>query len=233
MSTRPPKLGGTLTFISWTRLTSRRAWKVRVLLNPPYVLRLLNIVLSALHLTDASRSSAAPEAPLPDFWEMAKEVEETLQDYIHNLLEAASSTYFESTQFTDIKSTMDDIVNVTAMFHDNINEALDAQNISFSTVSQEIEGIFMAIFSNLENSPTPDKVPGHAERFKIVDEIMDDVMRELVLLAARYGIEEGVVTSYIITLKSQVQALIITIGMLITLSVRGALNWPTDHRRYQ
>ncbi|KAI9460433.1 hypothetical protein HD554DRAFT_1586953 [Boletus coccyginus] len=142
---------------------------------------------------------------------MAKESEKNLQDYIHSVLEEAA-TYFESTHFTDIASTMDLIVSTTATFRDNIQGALDAHNITFDTLTEELEGIFVGIVNDLEKIPPPDEAPGHAERAEMVNRILDDVARELIKLATRYGIEEEVVTSYINALKPPVQTLTVAVG---------------------
>jgi len=70
--------------------------------------------------------------------------EKDLQDYIPRLLESAA-TFFKSTNFTDIKFAMNHIISATATFRDNIKGALDAHHIAFDTLTEELEGIFMAI----------------------------------------------------------------------------------------
>ena len=154
-----------------------------------------------------------------DFWEMAKKSEKNLHDYVHSLLESAAA-YFKSTQFTDITSSMNHIVNATATFRDNIRGTLDVHNVTFDTLTEELEGIFMAIAHDLEKIPPPDKASGHAERAKVVDKVLDDTAQALVELTARYGIEEEVVAKYLLILKPQVQALTVAIGMLIPRSVQ-------------
>ncbi|KAF8433669.1 hypothetical protein L210DRAFT_3411540 [Boletus edulis BED1] len=146
-----------------------------------------------------------------DFWEMAKESDKKLQDYVHVLLEAAAA-YFKSTKFTDIGSTMNHIVNATATFRDDIKGALDAHNITFDAFTKELEGVFMAIVNDLKQIPHPDKAPGHAERADMVERVLDNTAQALVKLAMRYGIEEEIVTTYLSALKPQVQALIGIIG---------------------
>ncbi|KAG6375254.1 hypothetical protein JVT61DRAFT_3470 [Boletus reticuloceps] len=146
-----------------------------------------------------------------DFWEMAKESEKKLQDYVHDLLEAAAA-YFKSTKFTDIGSTMNHIVNTTATFRDDIKGALDARNITLDAFTKELEGVFMAIVNDLEQIPHPDKAPGRAERADMVERVLDNTTEALVKLATCYGIEEEVVTTYLTALKPQVQALIVIIG---------------------
>ena len=158
--------------------------------------------------------------PPSDFWEMAKKSERNLHDYVPRLLEDAA-THFKSTQFTDITSSMDHIVNATTTFRDNIRGALDAHDITFDMLTEELEGIFMAIAHDLEKFPPPDNlVLGHAERAKTVDKVLDDTAQALVKLAARYGIEEEIVTKYLLVLEPQVQALTVAIGMLIPRSVQ-------------
>jgi len=153
-----------------------------------------------------------PEQSPSDFWEMAKESEKNLQDYVRSLLEEAA-TYFKSTHFTDITSTMNLIVNATATFRANIQGALDAHDITFDTLTEELEGIFMGILNDL---PPPDEAPdGCVERAEMVDKILDKVAQELIKLATRYGIEEEVVTSYIAALKPKVHALTITVCMSV------------------
>ncbi|KAI9460050.1 hypothetical protein HD554DRAFT_2134648 [Boletus coccyginus] len=142
---------------------------------------------------------------------MAKESEEKLQKYVHSLLEAAA-TYFKSTHFTDITSTMNHIVNSTATFRDNIQGALDAHNVTFDALTGELEGIFMGIVNDLEKIPPPDKAPGHAERAEMVDKVLDDAAQGLLKLTARYGIEEEIVITYLAALKPMVQALTVTVG---------------------
>ncbi|KAF8128199.1 hypothetical protein EV363DRAFT_1433238 [Boletus edulis] len=137
-----------------------------------------------------------------------------LQDCVHSLLGTAA-TYFESTKFTDIRVTMNHIVNATTAFRDNIKAALDAHHgppVTFDTFSEELEGIFMAIVNDLEKIPPPDKAPSHAERTKIVDKVLDDTEQALIKLATRFGIQEEIVTTYLDALKPHVHALIVTIG---------------------
>ncbi|KAF8436027.1 hypothetical protein L210DRAFT_2492856 [Boletus edulis BED1] len=149
-----------------------------------------------------------------DFWESVKESEKNLQDCVHSLLGTAA-TYFKSTKFTDIRVTMNHIVNATTAFRDNIKAALDARHgppVTFDTFSEELEGIFMAIVNDLEQIPPPDKAPSHAERAKIVDKVLDDTEQALIKLATRFGIQEEIVTTYLDALKPHVHALIVTIG---------------------
>ena len=68
-------------------------------------------------------------------------------------------------------------------------------------------------------NPPPDMAPGHAERAQITDRILDDTAQTPVKLATCCGIEEEVVTEYLLVLKSHVQVLIVKIGMLIPCSV--------------
>ncbi|KAG6375252.1 hypothetical protein JVT61DRAFT_3468 [Boletus reticuloceps] len=131
-----------------------------------------------------------------DFWELVKESEDNLQDCVHSVLEAAA-TYFESTKFTDIRLTMNHIVNATTTFRDNIKDALDAHHVTFDTFSEELEGILWQY---------------HAERAEIVDKVLDDTEQALIKLATRFGIQEEVVTTYLDALKPQVHVLIVTIG---------------------
>ena len=164
-------------------------------------------------MTGAIQALAAPKPSLPDFWEMAMKSEKHLQDYVSRLLESAAAD-LKSTKFTDIKFAMDHIVSATATFRDNIKGALDAHHITFGVFTEELEGMFVAIRNKLEEKiPPPDKAPGHAEREEMVDKVLDDTARELMKLATRYGIEEGVVKTYIFALKSQVQALTVAVGM--------------------
>ncbi|KAF8548040.1 hypothetical protein OG21DRAFT_1423796, partial [Imleria badia] len=146
-----------------------------------------------------------------DFWEIAKKSEKNLQDYVHSLLEAAA-TYFKSTKFTDITSAMNHIVSATTTFRDNIKDALNARNITIDAFTQELEGVFTTIVDDLEKIPPPDKAPGHAERAEMVDKVLDDASQALIKLATRHGIEEEVVTTYLLALKPQVQALTVVIG---------------------
>jgi len=162
----------------------------------------------------ADQAYAAPELSPSDFWEMAKKSEKQLRDYVHNLFEGAA-TDFKSTKFTEITSAMNHIVSTTATFRDDIQGTLDARHITFDTLTEDVEGIFMRIMTDLEKIPTPDKAPGHAERAEMVDKVLDDAARELVKLTTRYGIEEEVVTSYLAALKPKVQALTTAVGMLI------------------
>ena len=145
---------------------------------------------------------------------MAKKSEKNLQDYVHRLLEAAA-TYFESTKFTDITLAMNHIVNTTATFRDNIKDALDARHITFDIFTQELEGVFATIANDLKNIPPPNKAPGHAERAEMADKVLDDASQAIVNLATRHGIEEEVVTTYLLALKPHVQALTVVIGVFI------------------
>ena len=149
---------------------------------------------------------------------MAKNSEKNLQGYVHRLLEAAA-TYFKSTKFTDITSAMSNIVNTTATFRDNIKDALDDRHITFDTFTQELEGIFATIVNDLENIPPPDKAPGHAERAEMVGKVLDDASQAILKLATRHGIEEEVVTTYLLALKPHVQVLTVVIGMFILSTV--------------
>ena len=163
-------------------------------------------------MTSVIQALVGPKPSSPDFWEMAMKSEKILQDYVPRLLESAA-TYFKSTNFTDIKFAMNHIVSATATFRDNIKGALDAHHITFDTLTEELEGVFMAIVNDLEKIPPPDKAPGHAKREEMVDKVLDDTSRALIKLATRYGIEEEVVETYILALKPQVQALIVAVGM--------------------
>jgi len=166
---------------------------------------------SALRMTSIIQALVAPKPSSSDFWEMAMESEKVVQDYVPRLLESAA-TYFKSTNFTDIKFTMNHIVSATATFRDNIKDALDAHHITFDTLTEELEGIFVVIKNDLEKIPPPDKAPGHADREEMVDKVLDDTARELMKLATRYGIEEEIVETYILALKPQVQALTVAVG---------------------
>ena len=177
----------------------------------------------ALRVAGAVQAFVAPKPSPSDFWEMAKESEQNLQNYVHSLLEAAA-TYFKSTHFTNITSTMNHIVSTTATFRDNIQGALDAHNVTFDTLTGELEGIFMGIVNDLEKIPPPDKAPGHAERAEMVDKVLDDAAQGLLKLTTRYGIEEEVVTTYLAALKPKVQALTVAVGMSILSSAEGSLN---------
>ncbi|KAH0828908.1 hypothetical protein J3R83DRAFT_2327 [Lanmaoa asiatica] len=166
---------------------------------------------SALRLTGVFQGSVASKRSPADFWEMAKEYEKTLQDYVPRLLSDAAS-YFKSTKFTDITFAMHHIVDTTATFRDNIKGALDAHHITFDALTEELEGIFMVIVKDLEKIPPPDKAPGHAERAEMVDNILDDTSVALVKVATRYGIEEEVVTTYLVTLRPHLHALTVAVG---------------------
>ncbi|KAF8548038.1 hypothetical protein OG21DRAFT_1501252 [Imleria badia] len=181
-------------------------------LAPYYILESIDDALpAALHVTGALEAFVETKRSPQDFWEMAKKSEIILEDYVHLLLEAAA-TYFESADFTDITSAMNHIVNTTATFRDDIKDALDARNITFDTFSQELEGIFMTIVNDLANIPSPNEAPGHAERAEMVGKVLDDVSQPLIKLAMSHGIEEQVVTTYLLALKPQVQTLTVVIG---------------------
>ena len=155
------------------------------------------------------------------FWESAKKAGETLRDYVRRLLKAAA-TYFKSTKFTDIAFAMNKIVSVTASFRDNIKGALDAHGITFDTFTKELESMFTVIVNDLEKASLPDKASGDAERVEIVDKFLDATTQALVQLAARCGIDEEVVTSYLLALRPHVQTLIVAIGMSVPPSVMPA-----------
>ena len=158
----------------------------------------------------------APELSPSDFWEMAKTSEKNLQDYVGSLLGAAA-TYLKCTKFMDITSAMDHIVSATATFRNNIQGTLDAHHVTFDVFTVELEGAFTAIMNNLPKVSLPDKAPGHAERAEMVDRVLEDAAQELIKLTTRYGIAEGVVTSYLAALKPKVQALTVAVGKSIVL----------------
>ncbi|KAF8128198.1 hypothetical protein EV363DRAFT_1341128 [Boletus edulis] len=187
--------------------------EVPAFFSPSYILEgIQNAFLPpAFRMTGLIKAVAEPKPTSSDFWEIAKESEKKLQDYVHDLLEAAAA-YFKSTKFTDIESSMNHIVNTTATFRDDIKGALDAHNITLDAFTKELEGVFMAIVNELEQIPPPDKAPSHAERAEMVDKVLDNTTQGLVKLAVRYGIKEEVVTIYLDALKPQVQALIVVVG---------------------
>jgi len=163
-------------------------------------------------MTGAIQALVAPKSSLPDFWEMAIKSEKNLQDYVSRLLGSAAAD-LGSVQFTDIRFAMNHIVSATATFRDNIKGALDAHHITFDKLTEELEGVFVAIKGNLEQKfPSPDKAPSHAEREEMVDKVLDDTSRALRNLTTRYGIREEVVETYILALKPQVQALTVAVG---------------------
>ena len=170
-------------------------------------------------MTDATcvtiQTLVEPKRSPSDFWDMMTKYEQVLQDYVPRMLESAAA-YFKSTNFSDITSAMNNIVDTTATFRDNIKGALSAHQITLDALTEELETIFMAIIQDLENIPPPNKAPGHAEREEMVDKIMDDSELGLTNLAMRYGIEVGVVTTYLGAVKPQVHVLIVTIGMSIS-----------------
>ncbi|KAH0828907.1 hypothetical protein J3R83DRAFT_2326 [Lanmaoa asiatica] len=182
-------------------------------LSPSYIFgSVQNAYLpSALRVTGAFQAFVAPNSSPADFWEMAKTYEKTSQDYVPRLLSNAAS-YFKSTKFTDITFAMHHIVDATATFRDSIKSALDAHHITFDTLTEELEGIFMAIMEDIENTPPPDKAPGHTERVEMVDKILNDTSVPLVKLATRYGIEEEVVTTYLLVLRPHVHTLTVAVG---------------------
>ncbi|KAF8436031.1 hypothetical protein L210DRAFT_903573 [Boletus edulis BED1] len=158
---------------------------------------------TTLHMKAVFEAFVKPNLPSSDFWELAKESEKNLQECVHSLLGTAA-TYYESTKFTDIRVTMNHIVNATTAFRDSIKDALDAHHgppVTFDTFSEELEGIFMAIVNELEQIPRPDKAPSHAERAEMVDKVLDDTEQALIKLATRFGIQEEVVTTYLDALK--------------------------------
>jgi hypothetical protein len=163
-------------------------------------------------VTGPIQARAAPKPSPPDFWEMAIKSEKVLQDYVPRLLDNAAA-YFKSTKFTDITLAMNYIVSNTATLRDDIKGTLDANHITFDTLSEELEEVFMGIMNDLEKIPPPDKALGHVEREEMVDKVLDDTARALKTLAVGYGIEEEVVTTYILALKPQLQALIVAVGM--------------------
>lgn len=151
-----------------------------------------------------------------DFWEMAKKSKTLLQSYVPRLLESAA-VHFKSAKFTDITAVMNRVVSITATFRES---ALDARHITFDAFTKELKGAFSVIVNEL-GIPSPDKAPGHAERAQIVDKILDDATLALIKLAARCGIREKVVATYLHALKPLVQTLIVTVGMLMPPCVLG------------
>ncbi|KAI9455834.1 hypothetical protein HD554DRAFT_2147107 [Boletus coccyginus] len=162
-------------------------------------------------IKSAFQTLVARESSSSDFWETAKKSDKTLQNYVPRLLKNAAA-YFNSTKFTDITSAMNHIVSNTTAFRDHINGTLDARHITFDTLNEELEGIFMTIANDLEKIPAPNKAPGHAEREAMVDKVLVDTLQELKKLAAHYRIEEEAVTAYLLALKPQVKALIVAVG---------------------
>ena len=182
----------------------------------------------ALRMSGVIQAYLEPKPPVPppsEFWEIAKKYEQTLQGYVHRLLESGAA-YFNSANFTVISSSMNHIVNATATFRDNIQGTSDAHNITLDMLTEELEGIFMAIVHDLEKIPPPDKAPGHAERAKMVDQILSDTTWALVQLAARHGIEEEVVMQYLLVLIPQVQILTVAVGMSSPATNKSGLNRP-------
>lgn len=170
---------------------------------------------SALHTIGAAvQAFASPGASPSKFWDMAKKSQDTFQVYVPRLLGNAAD-YFKSTKFTDITSAMNHIVSATTTFRDSINATLDTRKVKFDTFSKEFEGIFTAIMHNLEKIPLPEKLPSNAERAEMVKTILDDVTVQLQNLAQRYGIEEEVITAYLLALKPWVHTLIVAVGMSI------------------
>ncbi|KAF8421547.1 hypothetical protein L210DRAFT_3459599 [Boletus edulis BED1] len=147
----------------------------------------------------------------PDFREMVNKTEKKLQDHVRRLLEAASS-YFKTAKFTDVTSAMNHIVSATAIFRNNIKGPLEAHHITFDTLTKQLEGVFTAIAKDLEKIPPPDKAPGHAERGKMVDKILDDTEQALIKLASSYGIDEMAITTFLSALTPHVLTLMVTIG---------------------
>ncbi|KAG6382008.1 hypothetical protein JVT61DRAFT_639 [Boletus reticuloceps] len=157
------------------------------------------------------KASAETKLSPPDFWEMVNKSEKRLQDHVHRLLEGAAS-YFKTAKFTDVTSAMNHIVSATATFRNDIKGALDAHHITFDTLTKQLEGVFTAIANDLEKIPPPDKAPGHAERKKMVDKILDDTEQALIKLTSSYGIDEVVITTFLSALKPHVLTLMVTIG---------------------
>lgn len=171
---------------------------------PPSALRVMGAAVQAF---------GSPTSP-SKFWDMAKKSEDIFQVHVPRLLGNAA-VYFKSTKFTDITLAMNHIVSATTTFRDSINASLDARHISFDVFSEELEAIFMAIMRTLEETPLPDKEPGDAERAEMVDNILDAITLGLENLAARYGIEKEVVTTYLLALKPWVHSLVVAVGMSI------------------
>lgn len=164
----------------------------------------------------------APKPSPSDFWEMAKNHETILQEYASQLLRSAA-IHFESTKFTDVTVIMNRIVSITTTFRDSIKGALDARHIAFDTFTKDLGDIFTAVAANKLGISLPNKTPGHAERARIVDKILDDAVLALIILATRCGIKKEVVTSFLFALKPLVQALIVTVGMSTSSSIPRAV----------
>ncbi|KAN0098015.1 hypothetical protein V8E55_002461 [Tylopilus felleus] len=145
------------------------------------------------------------------FWDIVKTSGQKLQDCVSYLLNAAAS-YFNSTHFTEITSAMNEIVNATTIFRNNIQGSLHDQQITFDTLTAELEGIFMTIVNDLKKIPPPDKAPGHPERAEMVDKVLHDTTQALTKLATRYGFQEEAVTTYMLVLKPHVHALVVAVG---------------------
>ncbi|KAG9312741.1 hypothetical protein JVU11DRAFT_7173 [Chiua virens] len=145
-----------------------------------------------------------------DFWDAVEKYENTMQDYVPQLLNSAA-VFFDSTKFTDIISAMYDIVNTTATFHNTIQETLHTHDMTLDMVTEELEGVFTSIAKDLETRPSPDGAPGCAELTTMVDEILDKVALDLEHLFQRLGIEEGVATDYIRTAKPHIQRLVVAV----------------------
>ena len=99
-------------------------------------------ISSALGFTDASPASYVPQPSLPDIWEMAKDIEHTLEDYVLHLLGSVAEL-IQSTVLTDAATATSTIINATATFRESIQGTLDDPHVTFDVLEEELETIFM------------------------------------------------------------------------------------------
>jgi len=176
-------------------------------LNPSHIIE------SIKNMTGAIQTSVEPKLSQPDFWRMVKEYEESFQEHVSSLLQdAAKQLEPIGATFTDVSSAMNNIVNATATFRNDIAGVLEVHQITHDAFSEEIQAVFMVVANDMEKIPFPDQAPGHAERQKMVDKIFNDTASALADLAVGYGIDVDTVETYLHVLKPPIYTIVIAIG---------------------
>jgi hypothetical protein len=175
----------------------------------------------AYNLTEGFDSLSASahkwyELHFPDteesFWDKIKELGPNIKDYADELFHHALELY-PSEKLTELKESMVNVTATATVLRNVCSAAAEDSGVSFRTVIEEHQDIFVVLFKELVKTfPPPEEAISHDNRTIIISTALDRFEESLLQVATELGVSEEQLKSHSSSLKFVVQYVTVTTG---------------------
>jgi hypothetical protein len=175
--------------------------------------------VASLPLRYFQRLAVEADYQSSDFWELARQLGNSVQQYTDRILhDAGVSNAATAASLRDFKDTMTQLVSSTKDLRDEVHKHANLHGLSLETISEMLSTELAIVLEELKAEfPAPDEADHHEKRVEMVSRALMKIEGTVIRVSGHCGISEADARTRFRDIEPHIRRVIVVVGKPIWL----------------